>query len=113
MENAVNGDEEAEAEEEEYEEEDEEPTDVLQMPRPEPVDDYVPPPINLAHLRAYEERERLRQEKKKLKLVSDEEVIERTGDERLVPRPTKSDKLPLQPTYHGFKRTRRLSHEFR
>jgi len=31
----------------------------------------------------------------------------------LVPRPTKSDKLPLQPTYHGFKRTRRLSHEFR
>ena len=89
MENAVNGDEEAEAEEEveeEYEEEEDEPADVLQMPRPEPVDDYVPPPINLAHLRAYEERERLRKEqaeKKKLKLVSDEEVIERTGDERL------------------------------
>jgi hypothetical protein len=30
----------------------------------------------------------------------------------LVPRPAKNDKLPLQPTYHGFRRTRRLSHDF-
>ena len=30
----------------------------------------------------------------------------------LVPRPAKNDKLRLQPTYHGFKRTRRLSREF-
>ena len=84
MENAVNGGEEAEAEEEveEEDEDDDEPLDVLQMPKVE-LDDYVCPPINLAHLRAYQERERLRQEKKKLKLVSDEEVIERVGDERL------------------------------
>jgi hypothetical protein len=30
----------------------------------------------------------------------------------LVPRPAKTDKLLLQPTYHGFKRTRRLSLDF-
>jgi prepilin-type N-terminal cleavage/methylation domain-containing protein len=30
----------------------------------------------------------------------------------VVPRPTKNDKLPLQPTYHGVKRTRRPSLEF-
>ena len=30
----------------------------------------------------------------------------------LVPRLAKSDKLLLQATYHGFKRTRRLSHDF-
>ena len=31
---------------------------------------------------------------------------------KLVPRPAKSDELLLQATYHGFKRTRRLSLDF-
>ena len=49
-------------------------------------------------------------------LIGDDVGLGKTIESGLValaPRPTKSDKLPLQPTYHGFKRTRRLSHEFR
>jgi predicted DNA-binding transcriptional regulator AlpA len=55
---------------------------------PEPVKaaTLVAPPPNPIHLKAYMESEKKRKEaaeKRKLKLVSDEEVIERTGDERL------------------------------